>query len=398
MKSLLQYIGADSNRSIFGLTIPSLAEVLATFFLLFLLLDRLGGAWETSAVYALSSALALAALLIREPWRDCKPFLFAFALTMGWMLFRDVSTGSNWAAGERMLKSVIFLLGMLACTRMELPSLLRSLRLAVLAGAACFISYIGIDQIVNAWASPLEFAMRGGFATDINRNAFALPLALLTIWSIAICVMDTLRVSTCLLTLFLLSLLVVNGGRGSMAALAAATLIMTWIVAPRRALQLAAFFICTGLLTLLIWPEYLGRGEAGLMSFRDVIWSGVIGHLPEQGWIGAGRGYFRAVISPELTPYFPDGYLVPHAHNIYLDWLLAYGVVGFVLLLFAGTLLARRLMGPHGKNRWLLGSAGILVVSGIFSHEPHDPMMIMGLLMIPSLILSLRHAWTGRNS
>lgn len=363
-------------------------EALAAFFLLFLVLDRFGGAWNVSSVYVLLSGAVLSFLLLKRPWSVWAPFLLGLLAVIAWMCFRDVVHGSGWAAGERMIKATILLLGLLACAELPLPSWRRGVGIASLAGLACFIGLVGWEQAWTALAAPLELA-KAGFVTDINRNQLALPLGLLTVWAIAACIARP-RGLMVLAALVLLGFTIANGSRAGVAGVIAAAMILLLFHAPRKAMVFGGLFAVIGGVTLLAFPEYWLHGGS-VMNYRDVIWSAVLEHLPEQGWLGAGRGYFRAVISPEIAAFFPAGYVVPFAHNIYLDWLLAYGAVGVLLLLLAGYLLSR--MRPENatsaQHAWWLATGVFLMTIGFFGREPHDPWMLLGLLTLPSLLVSL---------
>lgn len=364
-------------------------KALASFFLLFLVLDRFGGAWNASSVYVLTSGAMLCFLLLKQPWRAWAPVFLSLIAVIAWMCFRDAMHGSGWAAGERMIKASILLLGLMACAELPLPSWQRCVGIATFAGLVCFVGLIGWDQAWSALIEPLGLA-RSGFATDINRNQLAMPLGLLALWAIATCLATRPKGFMMLTALALTVFVIANGSRAGLAGLITGVMVLLIFHSPRKAMACGGVLVLIGVITFLLFPDYWIHGDS-VMNHRDVIWSAVLKHLPEHGWLGEGRGYFRAMISPEIAAFFPEGYVVPFAHNIYLDWLLAYGAVGILLLLLAGYMLSGMRFGNAADVRyvWLLSTATFLMTIGFFGREPHDPWMLLGMLMLPALLMSI---------
>lgn len=358
---------------------------LASAFLVFLLLDRLNG-WHVGSAYALLAGALLGISMFRWRGERLTPLLIVLLCAIAWMIFRDVLQGGEWKAGERIVKAALLTLGLIACSRLDPAQWRLALVAAIPCGIVAMALYIGPQQLVQAWLAPLELGMSGGLSTAMNRNGLALPLGLLTCWALAACLLLTPRRLWLLLALALAVLMLANGSRNAIAAVGAAALIMLYLQAPGRAMLAGLGIVLGGLSIHYFFPAYWVHGS--VFNQRDVIWAAVFRHLPEHLWFGAGSVYFRQTVAPGL----PVDVII--AHSAYLDFLLAYGMVGVLLMMGAGLLLARlnRSWPLSPQVVWLYGSFGFLAMFGLFDRGHLDALMLAAMLMLPSLAMALWRA------
>lgn len=353
---------------------------LAAAFLICLLLDRLNG-WQVGSGGALLAGALLAVSMFRRQTDGLVPFLVVLVLAIVWMISRDVTQGSDWKAGERTVKAALLTLGLLACCRLSVQQWRLALGATVLCGGVAMAAYVGPQQVLRAWLAPLELGSAGGLVTAMNRNGLALPLGLLSCWALAAFFQCRPRWPWLLPALALLVLMLANGSRNAIAAMGGATLFMLYLQVPGRALFVALGIVLSGLLIHEFFPAYWVHGS--LFNQRDVIWAEVFRHLPEHLWFGAGSVYFRQTVAPLL----PVDVII--AHNAYLDFLLAYGVVGVLLMAAAGLLLARltwnRVLSP--QLVWCYASFAFLALFGLFDRGHRDALMLAAMLMLPGLFV-----------
>lgn len=360
--------------------------LLASYFIVSLLLDRLSG-WHVGSVHALLAATVLAALAFREQPRSLALFFVLLLAAIAWMSFRDVVNGAGWKASERTLKAALLVLGMLACCRLSLPAWRLTLPTVIASGLVIMIAYIGPEQFIQALLKPFELAAREGLVTHMNRNGLALPLGLLTCWTIAGVFLLRPAWLWPLPASALLVLMIANGSRNALVALVVAVLVMLFSIHPRKVLYTGLAVLTTGLLIHYFLPDYwLHNGT--FFNQRDVIWGEVFRHLPEHLWQGAGSAYFRQSITPGL----PAPYVI--AHNAYLDFLLAYGLIGVLLLTAAGVALARvvQVQSLNPQAIWLCASFSFLTMFGLFDRGHLDALMLAAMLMLPTMFMMMGSA------
>lgn len=362
---------------------------LATYFIVSMLLDRLSG-WNVSSVHALLAGTALAILMFRQQAKLIALFFLVLLVAIAWMSFRDVVEGAGWKASERSIKAAIMVLGMLACCRLPLRLWQMTLAAVIPCGIVIMTAYVGPEQLVRALLMPFDLAAAGGLATPMNRNGLALPLGLLTCWAVAAIFQLRPRWLWLLLASALTVVMIANGSRNAMAALIFAALLMLFWRFPRKIL-----FVGFGMLIVAVSIHYFFPGywlhDGTLFNQRDVIWAEVFRHLPEHLWIGAGSLYFKETIAPGL----PTEVII--AHNAYLDFLLAFGVIGAFLLTAAGIVVAilLRAMPLNPQAIWLYGCFGFLAMFGLFDRGHLDALMLAAMLMIPSLLMAMGMATTA---
>lgn len=362
---------------------PEWPAVLAVYFILSLLLDRLNG-WNFGSFHALTAGFILAWMMLREQPKSIFWFLLLLFSTVAWMCFRDVSTGAGWKASERSIKAAILLLGMLACCRLSSAHWKKTLTAIVPASLLIMIAFIGFEQTLQAVATPFSLASAGGLATPMNRNGLALPLGLVCCWAIAASIQLRPRWVWGALAGSLFVLMLANGSRNALLSLLCAMLVMLLLQSPRKVAIACLSLLLSAAVLSQLFPEYWTR-STGVLSYRDILWAAVFRHLPEHIWFGAGSTYFREVIALELS----EKHII--AHNAYLDFLLAYGVTGMLFMLSTGIALARwaQPMLNSGANIWLYGSFGFLSIFGLFDRGHLDTLMLATMLMAPLLVTTI---------
>lgn len=354
---------------------------LVVFFLVSLLLDRFSG-WHVSSSYPLAAGAGLVALSWRDRPHELGRFFLCLLALIAWMLLRDVATGGDWRAGERTLKAGLLALGLIAGGRMDYPAWSVALRWAACLGVACTVAYIGPRQVAAGLVAPLAMAVTG-FSSEMNRNALAVPLGLLACWVVLACRSMRSGWPGWLwsgLVVLVLMLMLANGSRNAILSLALAVSFSFFLFAPRRAVLVA--FICAGalLLMLCLWPSFWIHGD--WLGSRGMVWEAVSRHLGAHVLVGAGSSYFARAVAPQLAQKYA------FAHNVYLDFLLAYGVLGSLLMVAAGNALRSLLPVGDGDVRpaWLLAGGAYLALFGLFDREHLDPLMLVGMLMLPGIV------------
>lgn len=359
-----------------------LTVLLGALFLVTLVLDRFSG-WLVSFTWTFAAGSLLAATTLRGQSRDISRFFLCLLLLIAWMMLRDVSGGSDWRAGERTLKATLLIFGLLACARLPLVHWERVVGIAVVVGSACLLAYVGPVQLAAALQAPLLMAV-DGFVSEMNRNALAIPLGLVSVWGVAALILIPPRQAWIPFASLLVFLSFANGSRNGLGGLVFAALLVVVFHRPRWSVPGLFVLLCAGFAAHLAWPSFWLHG-GGLLGVRAEIWSAVLRRVPDHLWLGAGSASFARDFVPELPQAFA------FAHNVYLDFLLAYGLVGCLLALLAGTallpLLPRRSNDP--RSVWLIASAGFLALFAMFDREHRDPLMLAGVLLLPGLLTAL---------
>jgi len=355
---------------------------LATWFLVTLLLDRFSG-WHVSSAHPLIAGSVLAFFTWRERPREAGRFFLLLIVLIAWMLFRDVGTGGDWRAGERTLKASLLVLGLIACSRLSLPTWCASLRCATLISIACVIAYLGAEQVLTGISSPLAMAAKG-FDSAMNRNALAVPLGLLACWVVVAARPIWPVWAWSLLFAFMTVLMVANGSRNAMLSAVVAVLLAFFLLSPRKVAIMGAGAVAGSLLLYGMKQSFWIHGDS-VLNTRELAWEAALRHFSAHAWTGTGSAYFSRVIAPELPQKFA------FAHNVYLDFLLAYGTIGGLLLIASG--IALRSLLPSGKvdarSVWLYASGSYLMMFGVFDREHLDPLMLVGVLVLPGIAMAM---------
>ena len=123
--------------------------------------------------------------------------------------------------------------------------------------------------------------------------------------------------------------------------------------------MLATAILIVALGTVFLWInvetilQALGRDLT--LSGRTVVWSALWDKIQERPWLGYGyMGFWHGTEgeSAYVGKFIGNNYLPPHAHNGFLELMLAFGAVGTFLFILSCLSLLRRaiIAGYHRKN------------------------------------------------
>lgn len=103
---------------------------------------------------------------------------------------------------------------------------------------------------------------------------------------------------------------------------------------------------------------WMVQARAGSVAARRTIWSAVWELLRERPWLGYGpdalEAVFPRVYPPELVYYQGRDVFVDRAHNFFLDWAVATGVIGTTVMLLVLAVFFLLAIGLYGKNNRVL--------------------------------------------
>ena len=156
-----------------------------------------------------------------------------------------------------------------------------------------------------------------------------------------------------------------------------------WLLFARPRWQIALCIPLAGLLFVVFGPERVSLAHA-LADERRAIWSTAWQCWLAHPWFGTGAAtYPEACAALGITALSTGSALPPHPHNIYLQWLVDGGLIGFAgFMLFAvvptvwsGRTIRRGLLADPGRSAfWQLAAlfwAGWFgyLVSGLAAHD-----------------------------
>lgn len=133
-----------------------------------------------------------------------------------------------------------------------------------------------------------------------------------------------------------------------------------------------------------------------LTSDRTVIWPLVINKIGQGPIIGHGRlAMVRTGVAQELETQHGRGMSFPHAHNIYLEWLLDNGLIGFGIVIALFALILRRAAKLfRAADPWTSAVGGIglslvlaQLIAGIGSQHFYSNPSTLGMWVAIFLVL-----------
>lgn len=104
------------------------------------------------------------------------------------------------------------------------------------------------------------------------------------------------------------------------------------------------FVMVCAVLSSTLFPALLGlRGKDATLSRRTEVWDGVWQAIEQRPWIGYGAGgvWRNPAVEPARSIMRDLGFTVFHAHNGYLEIMLALGVIGLGIYLWLVVSIAR---------------------------------------------------------
>ena len=367
------------------LNLLPITECLAFAFVMGVLLRGFPG-WGVGFTLPLLAVLLLAFTCRDQVALPGKSLGLALGALLTFMVLRDALAGFGrvTATAESFFRGVVYFWGWcLVATALTREAQWRVMRAALVAGTMAMLGYIGIDQVLQAVQDPLAVASVG-FKTAANRNKLGVNLGFLAVWA-GICLIFATQWSDRLLGLLLSGLmaflLLANGGRGAVMGVAFGLAIVAARWRPR--------WLVLGVLVLVplaAWlyarsPEWFIHGS--LMNNRDVIMQATWPHLQNQIWFGGGSLYFIKIISPLVSD-------LPFIHNIYLEWQLAYGVAGWLLLASLAWQASARLDArAHDFAPWLVASWMFCLGYGLVDMTPANPPFVPAWLGLPFMVRQL---------
>ena len=199
------------------------------------------------------------------------------------------------------------------------------IRVACMMSIYCFI--VALGQKLTMW----NVAEYRSCSTFYNANYYAAIIEFVVIF----CVYRFLNSRTrndqwfYALTAFMnMGGLLLSGCRTALAAIFAAVFIMLLINKRYKLmwLQLALGVICVG--ALILAPELFSRADTieSSLEVRESIWRAALRGIIDYPLFGRGSVAYSTIAR------MYGGYMAPHAHNLFLDVLLNFGIVGTVLL------------------------------------------------------------------
>jgi hypothetical protein len=382
------------------------AALLTALFIAGLILRGLAGWSYPSALLQLSAfgLIWISPLRGQIRWR----LLLAWSVPFfAWAAWRDIAGGDKLSSVEGAFKGLVYALALIgAASMLDRRQWLMAISTGVLAGLLGVLAYIGTAELQVALAAaagqgdPSEpMRMNRGFDTRMNRNKLAVFLGMMATWSALLLCLRPRRWQWLLALLVPATwfLLLSNFGVGSIVGSCAAVAVMILLVRPRWVLPLASLVLLVIAGMHLQYPEHVN--VKSLMNMRDVIYAETWPHVVRFAWEGAGSAYFKDVVSPTLSTG-PK----PFIHNIYLEFWLAYGLIGAALLGLMVIQLARQTapLLTSVEARLVIGStSAFFLVYGLVDMKPMNPYFFIGIacmgLLIGTIAKALPGTLPGRN-
>lgn len=182
-------------------------------------------------------------------------------------------------------------------------------------------------------------------------------------------------------TLWVGSVLVLTQSRAALLGLAASLLVMA--LAPRRWGRMILVGLGIGVMLLLPfapagWLDLLSDtstaaalGGTATLGFRQRVWTMALWGLVDFPFTGMGLGTFRSLAPLLYNLDIPPTYDIGHAHNIFLQTGLDFGLAGMVCLIAVYLVAAVQLVAgwksTPAARPWVIGLGGSLVGQVVFS-------------------------------
>lgn len=257
--------------------------------------------------------------------------------------------------------------------------------LLFLGTAMAVAGFLGMREAVKFLPLPfldliprldLEFLNPRGFTPNIIAGALAPLVPLALAWTI-IQPQRRFRLLSGMLTLVLLGVVVLTQSRGALLALLVACVLLPLLHNSRRLWLVFAILVPVVVIVLVLGPSnvfemVMVSDTQGSARERVELWDRALRMLRDFPFTGIGLGLFEPTVT-SLYPLFynPPGAPLPHAHNLYLEMGVEFGVGGLVAflalltsLLGVGWQALRR--AANDAQKWLAAGlvASVLVFMG----------------------------------
>lgn len=182
-------------------------------------------------------------------------------------------------------------------------------------------------------------------------------------------------------TLLVGGVLLLTQSRAALLGLAVSLLVMALV--PWRWGRVALVGIGVGLALLLVFvpatwidllndaPAVAALGGAGTLGFRQHIWTMALWGLADFPFTGMGLGTFRAIGPLLYNLDIAPSYNIGHAHNLFLQTGLDFGLLGMICLITVYLAAAVQLVGSWSSipqaRPWVVGLTGAWVGQVIFA-------------------------------
>lgn len=372
------------------------SALLTALFLSGLVLRGMAG-WSYPSVLLQLSAFGLiwiSPLRLQFHWKSLVLWSLPFFV---WAAWRDTAGGDKLSSVEGALKGMLYALALIASASMlDKRQWKIALTISTVTGLIAILVYIGNDELRRAIRIGFGgdgsggLRMNRGFETRMNRNKLAIFIGLIAIWSVLLVPLQLRGKQWALLALIPMTwiLLLSNFGIGSIVGCCAAIAFMILMAKPRWTLPLAAMLLGIIGIAYANFPEHVNYKS--LMNLRDVIYAETWPHIMKFVWEGAGSAYFKEVVSPTLSTG-PK----PFIHNIYLEFWLAYGLIGAVLLgLLVINVTRQTVPLLHSiEARLVVGStAAFFLIYGLVDMKPMNPYFFIGIACMGLMTHSVARA------
>lgn len=369
----------------------------------------------TLAPAALAVGWTAAWALFTGGWRPVRSpatfplVLFAAAISVA-ALTSVTPAGSlrDWALNGFGIAMAFGLAGSLRGRR-QVVALLAVLALAagLTAGHAFFQFVFGAPQ-ERAWVDPLVHPglvrVYAGFG---NPNAYSEYLLLAAPAALALVYLAPSRIVAAFwgaLWLALMGALVLTYSRGAWVAMAVGMTVYAWL----RDRRILAVFLLLAVLGTALAPATVLNRLASIVSLEDSsnryrvqVWGVTLRMLSDFWATGVGLGFraYQAVVGQYTR------FLVPfHAHNLYLEFLVELGVVGFAAFVWLVVALARVALAAARRARGapagtvmaaLASGLAAFLAHGLVEHVIYLPKIILTFWLVVGLVLAAANERAG---
>jgi O-antigen ligase len=334
----------------------------------------------------------------RSPLEVTKPALVAYLLWASWVVFADFFSTRFAAAFARDAHWLLLPLFALQCARIirDVPAVVPLLRVT----AAISLVYIALHLLIAA--PDLGVSLREPVFGHIRH--LSLAVGALVIWLYG--GEELTRAARIVVSIGRfagLAVLFWAGGRGALLAVAAALLLHFYLVAPARkravlylieavAAAVAAELASAGnplmgLTSGIVSRSITAESADALSSRRLTMWSAVWERLSEGSALWAGRGgngYMRMGLA---TPF------LFHPHNVVLQILTDWGVIGLVLFANFLGVIGRGLSGLAPRNPSAALAASIMVyllITGLIDGGLYHLQFLISAALAFAMIIAQR--------
>ncbi|AYN95733.1 O-antigen ligase family protein [Pseudomonas sp. LTJR-52] len=342
--------------------------------------------WSGSVRAALGLFLLMA--LLYGKWRGIhlnRSVLFLTSLLFAWVALSSLAIAENPDSLRRVIVLVVFILSVSLASQQGERYLCLILKCSVLLAVVAallslfnFYAICGLD--IRYRASPLTKSGLAGFAdfgnSIISGMHFAFS-AVVAFW-ISLNASRKREVSFWLLCFSVISAYVVlTYSRSAWLALGISCLVLV-LCSKRRffLFSLGILSAVVGMVFLALYhPDVFLIEQSRGITYRDVIWQGVLKQM--QGYWLVGHGAGESILPIAI----PSGQVVSNTHGLHLEVLFQYGLIGLVLwILLTFCSIGLLSQNIHRSPLAALGLCLLISSTGVMFFELH------GFIHTPNLV------------